>query len=65
VVDLQPGRSFTWLGHVGVNGLLDGRHTAAADPDLRTTAATFLGSRYRRPADEVTAISQGAEAAPL
>jgi hypothetical protein len=32
VVDLQPGRSFTWLGHVGVNGLLDGRHTFTVEP---------------------------------
>jgi hypothetical protein len=27
VVEVQPGRTFTWLGHVGVPGLLDGRHT--------------------------------------
>ncbi len=27
IVDLEPGRSFTWLGHVGVPGVLDGRHS--------------------------------------
>ena len=27
IVELEPGRTFTWLGHVGVPGLLDGRHT--------------------------------------
>lgn len=33
VVDVQPGRSFSWLGHVGVPGLLDGRHTFSVEPD--------------------------------
>lgn len=32
VVDLQPGRSFTWLGRVEVPGLLDGRHHFAVEP---------------------------------
>lgn len=32
IVDLQPGRSFTWLGHVGVPGVLDGRHRFCAEP---------------------------------
>lgn len=32
IVDVQPGRSFTWLGHVGVPGLLDGRHSFAVEP---------------------------------
>ena len=27
IVDLQPSRSFTWLGRIGVPGLLDGRHS--------------------------------------
>ncbi len=33
VVEVVPGRSFTWLGKVGVRGVLDGRHrfTVTAD----------------------------------
>lgn len=27
VVAAEPGRSFTWLGRVGLPGVLDGRHT--------------------------------------
>lgn len=27
VVAVEPGKSFTWLGHVGIPGVLDGRHT--------------------------------------
>jgi hypothetical protein len=26
VIEVEPGRSFTWLGHVGFPGVLDGRH---------------------------------------
>ncbi|HVM67476.1 MAG TPA: SRPBCC domain-containing protein [Acidimicrobiales bacterium] len=26
LVDVEPGRSFTWLGSVGVRGVFDGRH---------------------------------------
>lgn len=33
VVAVVPGRSFTWLGHVGVPGVLDGRHTFSVEPD--------------------------------
>lgn len=35
VVEVVPGRSFTWLGKIGVRGVLDGRHrfTVAADGD--------------------------------
>lgn len=33
VVDVQPGRSFTWLGHIGVPGLLDGRLTFSVQTD--------------------------------
>ncbi len=35
VVEVVPGRSFTWLGKVGVRGVLDGRHrfTVTADGD--------------------------------
>lgn len=32
VVAVQAGRSFTWLGHVGVPGVLDGRHTFTVEP---------------------------------
>jgi hypothetical protein len=32
IVDSKPGRTFTWLGHVGVPGLLDGRHTFTVEP---------------------------------
>ena len=38
VVAVQPGRSFTWLGRVGLPGVLDGRHTF-------TVEATVQGSR--------------------
>lgn len=33
LVEVVPGRSFTWLGHVGISGLLDGRHTFSVVPD--------------------------------
>ena len=33
IVEVQPGRSFTWLGHVGVAGLLDGRHSSTVEPN--------------------------------
>jgi hypothetical protein len=33
VVAVVPGRSFTWLGHVGFRGVLDGRHTFTVEPD--------------------------------
>lgn len=33
VVAVQPGGSFTWLGHIGVPGLFDGRHTFTVEPD--------------------------------
>ncbi len=32
IVEVQPGRSFTWQGRVGVPGLLDGRHTFTVEP---------------------------------
>lgn len=35
IVGLEPGRSFEWLGRVGLPGLLDGRHSfsvTAVDP---------------------------------
>jgi hypothetical protein len=32
IVDFKPGHTFTWLGHVGVPGLLDGRHTFTVEP---------------------------------
>jgi hypothetical protein len=32
VVHVSAGRSFTWLGHVLVPGVLDGRHTFTVDP---------------------------------
>lgn len=31
IVEVEPGRSFTWLGHVGVPGILDGRHRFAVE----------------------------------
>lgn len=33
VVDVQPGRSFAWLGRLGVRGLLDGRHSFTVTPE--------------------------------
>lgn len=32
LIDVQPGRSFTWLGRVALPGVLDGRHTFTVDP---------------------------------
>ena len=32
VVAAEPGRSFTWLGHVGIPGVLDGRHSFLVEP---------------------------------
>jgi hypothetical protein len=32
VVEVEPGRTFTWLGHVGLPGVLDGRHTFTVEP---------------------------------
>lgn len=37
VVAVRPGRSFTWLGHVGVPGLLDGRHSFTVEPEGEVT----------------------------
>jgi hypothetical protein len=31
IVDLQPGRELTWLGRVGLPGVLDGRHRYAVE----------------------------------
>lgn len=33
VVEVDPGRSFSWLGRVGIPGVLDGRHTFTVQPD--------------------------------
>lgn len=33
LVAVDPGRSFTWLGRVGLPGVLDGRHTFTVEPD--------------------------------
>jgi hypothetical protein len=33
IVALEPGRSFSWLGRVGLPGVLDGRHTFTVEPD--------------------------------
>lgn len=32
IVAVDPGRSFTWLGRVGLPGVLDGRHTFSVAP---------------------------------
>lgn len=32
VVEAKAGRSFTWLGRVGLPGVLDGRHTFTVEP---------------------------------
>ncbi len=32
VVEFDAGRSFTWLGRVGLPGVLDGRHTFSVEP---------------------------------
>lgn len=32
IIDLQPGRELTWLGRVGIPGVLDGRHRYAVEP---------------------------------
>lgn len=45
VVEVEPGRSFTWLGHVGVPGLLDGRHTFTVDPALDGTSVLVQAER--------------------
>lgn len=33
IVAVEPGRSFTWLGHVGPTGVFDGRHSFTVEPD--------------------------------
>lgn len=32
IVDLQPGRELSWLGRVGLPGILDGRHRYSVEP---------------------------------
>lgn len=32
IVDVDPGRELTWLGRVGLPGVLDGRHRYAVEP---------------------------------
>ncbi|WAB81997.1 SRPBCC domain-containing protein [Microcella daejeonensis] len=32
IIDLQPGRELTWLGRVGLPGVLDGRHRFVVEP---------------------------------
>jgi hypothetical protein len=32
LVSVTPGKGFEWLGHVGVPGILDGRHRFALEP---------------------------------
>lgn len=39
VVEVEPGHSFTWLGHVGITGVLDGRHHFRVE-------ATPTGTRF-------------------
>ncbi len=38
VVEVDGGRSFTWLGHVMVPGVLDGRHSFTVVPDGHDSA---------------------------
>jgi hypothetical protein len=37
VVGLEPGRSFSWLGRVGLPGVLDGRHRFSVEDDGRAS----------------------------
>ncbi len=32
LVAVEPGRSFTWVGHVGPTGVFDGRHSFTVEP---------------------------------
>ncbi len=32
VVELDPGHRFAWLGHLGIKGLFDGRHSFTIEP---------------------------------
>ncbi len=32
VVEVKPGQSFTWLGHVGMPGIFDARHRFSVEP---------------------------------
>ncbi len=32
VIEVEPGRSFTWLGHVGMSGIFDARHSFSVEP---------------------------------
>lgn len=38
VVELEPGRSFAWLGHVLIPGILDGRHRFELRPGPGTAS---------------------------
>lgn len=33
LVAVEPGRSFTWVGHVGPTGVFDGRHSFTVEAD--------------------------------
>ena len=45
LVAVVPGRSFTWLGRVGVAGVLDGRHSFTVEPAADGTAVLVQHER--------------------
>jgi hypothetical protein len=38
IVEHTAGSSFTWLGHIGLPGVLDGRHTFRVEPITATSS---------------------------
>jgi len=43
--DVTPGASFSWLGHVGIAGILDGRHHFEVLPTSDTTCTLVQSER--------------------
>jgi hypothetical protein len=47
VVEVVPGHAFTWVGKVGVRGILDGRHTFSVEADPAVAGSSVLVQHER------------------